>query len=155
MLAICGDSFGYGTEQNTWPKILADKLNMSLLNLSLVAGSNYSICFQLQHILIEFILTLLLVGTGILNTWMPTLTGSGPRCPACSPANANTTFWVRWLSSTWLYKQWPYTKNDPLFSWPTTTARTTNKRADNDKNFITPRAFNLRPSALFGRYRGG
>ena len=51
MLAICGDSFGYGTEQNTWPKILADKLNMSLLNLSLVAGSNYSICFQLQHIL--------------------------------------------------------------------------------------------------------
>ena len=31
MLAICGDSFGYGTEQNTWPKILADKLNMSLL----------------------------------------------------------------------------------------------------------------------------
>ena len=51
MLAICGDSFSYGTVDGTWPKILADKLNISLLNLSLVAGSNYSICFQLQYIL--------------------------------------------------------------------------------------------------------
>ena len=51
MLAVCGDSFSYGTKQNTWPKILADKLNMPIVNLSLVAGSNYSICFQLQHIL--------------------------------------------------------------------------------------------------------
>ena len=51
MLAICGDSFSYGTTEETWPKILADKLNLPLTNLSLVGGSNYSICFQLDYLL--------------------------------------------------------------------------------------------------------
>ena len=51
MLAICGNSYSYGTEENTWPKILADKLKLPLLNISACAASNYFICYQIEHVL--------------------------------------------------------------------------------------------------------
>lgn len=51
MLAICGNSFSYGTEEGTWPKILADKLELPLLNMSAVGASNYFTCYQIEHVL--------------------------------------------------------------------------------------------------------
>ena len=51
MLAICGNSFSYGTEEGTWPKILADKLNLPLLNMSACGASNYFTCYQIEHVL--------------------------------------------------------------------------------------------------------
>lgn len=62
MLAVCGDSFIYGTNENTWPKILADKLNMPLLNLSLIGSSNYGICFQLDYLTSKYTPKIIIIG---------------------------------------------------------------------------------------------
>ena len=51
MLAVCGNSFSYGNEEGTWPKILADKLELPLLNMSACAASNYFVCYQLEYVL--------------------------------------------------------------------------------------------------------
>ena len=51
MLAICGNSYSYGTEDNTWPKILADKLKLPLLNMSACGAGNYFTCYQIEHVL--------------------------------------------------------------------------------------------------------
>ena len=51
MLVVCGESFSYGTSEKTWPAILAKKLNLELVNLSIVGCSNVAICHQLQHVI--------------------------------------------------------------------------------------------------------
>ena len=51
MLVVCGDSFSYGKESDKWPAIIAKNLNMSLINLSIVGSSNYTICHQIQYTL--------------------------------------------------------------------------------------------------------
>ena len=35
MLVVCGESFSYGGDKTTWPAMVADKLKMPLVNLSL------------------------------------------------------------------------------------------------------------------------
>ena len=51
MLVVCGESFSYGTSEKTWPAILAKKLDLELINLSIVGCSNVAICHQLQYVI--------------------------------------------------------------------------------------------------------
>ena len=51
MLVVCGESFSYGTDLNTWPGMLAQRLQLPLRNLSIVGCSNFAICHQLQYVL--------------------------------------------------------------------------------------------------------
>ncbi len=51
MLIVCGESFSYGTDKSSWPTIVADKLEMPLLNLSVVGCGNFAICHQLQYVI--------------------------------------------------------------------------------------------------------
>ena len=51
MLVVCGESFSYGGDKTTWPAMVADKLEMPLVNLSIVGCGNNAICHQLQYVL--------------------------------------------------------------------------------------------------------
>ena len=51
MLVVCGESFSYGGDITTWPVMVADKLEMPLVNLSLVGCGNNAICHQIQYVL--------------------------------------------------------------------------------------------------------
>ena len=51
MLVVCGESFSYGTDLNSWPAIVAKKLQMPLRNLAIVGCSNFAICHQIQYVL--------------------------------------------------------------------------------------------------------
>jgi hypothetical protein len=50
-LVVCGESFSYGNEKHHWPSIVANELNLELINLSIVGCSNFAICFQIEHAL--------------------------------------------------------------------------------------------------------
>ena len=51
MLVVCGESFSYGTGDDTWPKIVANTLGLPLKNLALVGCSNFAICHQIQYVI--------------------------------------------------------------------------------------------------------
>lgn len=48
-LVVCGDSFSFGDNETDWTKIVANKLNLNLINLSIIGCSNLAICYQIDY----------------------------------------------------------------------------------------------------------
>jgi len=46
---VCGDSFSFGDDETDWTKIVANKLNLNLVNLSIIGCSNLAICYQIDY----------------------------------------------------------------------------------------------------------
>ena len=60
-LVVCGDSFSYGNDSNHWPTIVANKLKLELINLSIVGCSNIAISHQINYCLKHYKPELLIV----------------------------------------------------------------------------------------------
>ena len=48
-LVVCGDSFSYGEGRTHWPFLVAKRLELNLINLSIVGCSNIAICYQIEY----------------------------------------------------------------------------------------------------------
>ena len=60
-LIVCGDSFSYGQDSIHWPYLVAKKLSLNLINLSIVGCSNIAICYQILYAMKNYEASLFIV----------------------------------------------------------------------------------------------
>ncbi len=60
-LIVCGDSFSYGQGDLHWPSLVAKKLSLNLINLSIVGCSNIAICYQIMYAMKNYKASLFIV----------------------------------------------------------------------------------------------